>query len=588
MKLAAGVLVADRFRLERPLGQGGMGAVWQAQHVGLHIPCALKFIHAHAAASTEVRERFEREARGAAQIRSPHVVQILDHGVWEGTPYIAMELLEGEDLGQRLKRQGMLDVPEIVSIVSQVARALGRAEAAGLVHRDLKPANIFLVRDDDREIAKVLDFGVAKSLTPAGLSEARTETGTLLGTPFYMSPEQAQGTRQLDHRSDLWALGVITFQCLTGELPFRSEALGDLLMKIMVAPIPVPSEIAPVPPEFDAWWARASARDPAQRFQSAKELAEALSLSLGVTRDRAEVVSEGARRAPPVATGEAAPPSDSPSLLTVRPAGTSEAAAPAALLASVAVTPDKAPVVDKAPVPDKAPAVDKAPVPDKAPALLDTTGGAVASVSAPLHSPVEAPRRSSKVPLLLGGLLAAFGVGAIAVAARMARPPERDAAEGAAASSERPAESAGSPRPGAEIVPAPASVAAALPEPSGAPSARPSGAAVAVIAAPAPKSPVSTAPTPSGTNLAVGAGCASAAQCASGFCVDAVCCDSACTARCMACTAAKKHSGGGPGYCGFISGGEDPDRECGAGKRCNGDGSCLSMTREQIKVLTAP
>jgi serine/threonine-protein kinase len=283
LNLSAGLVVADRFRLERLLGEGGMGSVWLAHHTALDVPCAVKFIHADAATSSDVRSRFEREAKAAAQLRSPNVVQILDHGVWEGTPYIAMEYLEGEDLETRLARQRRLGLPETAAVASQVARALTRAHAAGLVHRDLKPANIFLVRDDDREIAKVLDFGIAKSrasaLTP---NDSKTQTGSLMGTPYYMSPEQAQGTREIDHRADLWGLAVVVYQCVTGQLPFDSTALGDLLVKIIVSPIPVPSHFAPVPAGFDAWWARAASRDPAQRFQSAKELAEALVPALGL------------------------------------------------------------------------------------------------------------------------------------------------------------------------------------------------------------------------------------------------------------------------------------------------------------------
>jgi serine/threonine protein kinase len=280
--LEAGTVVADRFRLLRELGMGGMGAVWLAQHTGLDVPCAIKFIHAHAAASAEIRGRFEREAKAAAALRSPHVVGILDHGVWGSTPYIAMEYLEGEDLERRFTRQGRLSAVELVRVISQVCRALAKAHALGLVHRDIKPANIFLARDDDREIAKVLDFGIAKS-NMAALGDSGTKTGSLLGTPFYMSPEQAQGTRAVDHRSDLWALGVVVFQGLTGRLPFQAEAFGDLLMKIMMEAPPVPSQLAPLPPSFDAWWARAASRDPAGRFQNAKEFAETLALSLGVT-----------------------------------------------------------------------------------------------------------------------------------------------------------------------------------------------------------------------------------------------------------------------------------------------------------------
>ncbi|XYI03367.1 serine/threonine-protein kinase [Sorangium sp. So ce1128] len=282
---AAGTTVADRFRLVRPLGQGGMGSVWLAQHIGLDIPCAIKFMHAQGV-SKEVRHRFEREAKVAAQIRSPHVVQILDHGVWKGTPYIAMEYLEGEDLDHRIQRVGRLDPHDTMAITAQVARALTKAHAAGLVHRDLKPANIFLVRDDDREIAKVLDFGIAKDSTPKVTSN--TKTGSLLGTPAYMSPEQAQGTKSIDHRSDLWSLAVVVFECLTGRLPFDSQAFGDLLLKIMVKPLPVPSQLAPVPPGFDAWWARAASREPEARFQSAKEFCDALAIALDIASDSIE------------------------------------------------------------------------------------------------------------------------------------------------------------------------------------------------------------------------------------------------------------------------------------------------------------
>ncbi|MEO7330651.1 MAG: protein kinase [Minicystis sp.] len=306
-------MIADRFRLERPLGQGGMGEVWLSHHISLDIPCAIKFIFAEAAADEDLRARFDREAKIAAQIRSPHVVQILDNGIFQGAPYIAMELLEGEDLAQRLERLGRLDPQSTAAIVAQVARALSKAHAAGLVHRDLKPANIFLVRDDDREIVKVLDFGIAKSsslsLGAGGLSA--TKTGSLLGTPVYMSPEQAQGTKAVDHRTDLWALGVVTFECLTGRLPFDSPALGDLFMKIMVEPLPIPSQIAALPPSFDAWWSRAAARYPDQRFQSAKELVDALHQAFGLTGDRGSISRVGPISAqgfsPPSAQGFAPP-----------------------------------------------------------------------------------------------------------------------------------------------------------------------------------------------------------------------------------------------------------------------------------------
>jgi hypothetical protein len=279
MQLAENIVVAGRFRLSRMIGRGGMGSVWQATHLGLDIPCAVKFMEGEYAGLAEAQARFEREAKAAAQLRSPHVVQILDHGVWESTPYIAMELLDGEDLGKRLQRSGTMSPAEVNTVVQQVCRALTKAHQAGIVHRDLKPDNIFLVRDDDREIVKVLDFGIAKK--SSGLDTGNnTKTGAMLGTPFYMSPEQAQGTKGVDARSDLWSLAVIVFQAITGRLPFESEALGDLLVRIIMAPIPVPSQVGRVPAQFDRWWARAAERDPAKRFQTARELADSLALVL--------------------------------------------------------------------------------------------------------------------------------------------------------------------------------------------------------------------------------------------------------------------------------------------------------------------
>jgi serine/threonine protein kinase len=196
-----------------------MGAVWEARHLALDVRCAVKLI-LDDAKHPEYRIRFEREARAAAKLQSPHVVQIMDHGIWEGTPYIAMELLHGEDLAARLARVGKLSASDTVGVVAQIARALRKAHGEGIVHRDLKPENVFLSVDDDRELVKILDFGVAKSLVPGGLGDAKTRTGSLLGTPAYMSPEQAEASASLDHRTDLWSLAVIVFECVLGTNPF--------------------------------------------------------------------------------------------------------------------------------------------------------------------------------------------------------------------------------------------------------------------------------------------------------------------------------------------------------------------------------
>jgi eukaryotic-like serine/threonine-protein kinase len=281
----AGEVIAERYRLVALLGRGGMGAVWRADHVSLNSPVALKFIDPGVSSSEEAIARFMREAQSAAALRSSHVVQIFDYGVDRGVQYIAMELLNGESLNARLDRVGRLSPAEVVRIVTQVARAVGKAHDAGIVHRDLKPDNVFLVPEEDHEIAKVLDFGIAKVSSPGVSPGSGTRTGAVLGTPYYMSPEQAQGNKSVDHRSDLWSMAVIAYQCVTGELPFRSEALGDLILKICMLPLPVPSEHANVPKTFDAWFARGANREPERRFGSARELAEALRLALGVTAD---------------------------------------------------------------------------------------------------------------------------------------------------------------------------------------------------------------------------------------------------------------------------------------------------------------
>ena len=283
MERAEGVVVARRYRLVRKLGSGGMGSVWLALDLSLDTRCALKLVDDDKAKSEEVRVRFQREAKAAAQLRSPHVVDVFDHGDWGGVPYIAMEFLDGEDLAARLTRLGRLDPGSTYRVIAHVARALMRAHALGIVHRDLKPENIFLVRGDDEEIAKVLDFGIAKH-DAYSLQDKATKTGSFLGTPYYVSPEQARG-RPTDYRSDLWSLGVIAFECLTGRPPFQADALGELMGQILYEAPPKPSErVSGLLPAVDAWWERASQRDREQRFQSAKELSDALGRALGVTR----------------------------------------------------------------------------------------------------------------------------------------------------------------------------------------------------------------------------------------------------------------------------------------------------------------
>ena len=292
-------LVAGKYQILGLIGRGGMGSVWEGRHSSLGTRVAVKFIDPEYAESKEACARFVTEARAAATIQSKPAIQIFDHGVPdEGRPYMVMELLVGEPLDKRIERLGTLSLRDTARIIGHVCRALQRAHDAGIIHRDLKPENIFLVRtpDDDDEIAKVLDFGIAKIKAPPG-EEGRsssTKTGAVLGTPYYMSPEQARGLRSIDHRSDLWSLGVIAHKCVTGVLPFEGESVGDLLVKICTGPLPTPSVTFPgLPASFDAWFAHALQREPPQRFASASELADALAVAAGLSARGVASSSDG-------------------------------------------------------------------------------------------------------------------------------------------------------------------------------------------------------------------------------------------------------------------------------------------------------
>jgi serine/threonine protein kinase len=279
----AGRILADRYQLVAPIGQGGMGVVWRAEHTRLGSPVAVKLLHDAVAEQPEAGPRFLREARACAAIRGPNVVQVLDFGLEEGTPYIAMELLEGESLRDRLERERTLSIGAAARVVTQVAKGVGRAHKHGIVHRDLKPGNIHLCPDEGEEVVKVLDFGLAKLIegTPLG-GGPLTVTGAVMGTASYMSPEQARGRMDLDHRADLWSLAIIAFQCLTGRLPLTGRTEADLLVNICTEPMPRPGAVKPgLPAGFDAWFARATRRAPDDRFQSASEMADELRGALG-------------------------------------------------------------------------------------------------------------------------------------------------------------------------------------------------------------------------------------------------------------------------------------------------------------------
>ncbi len=280
-------VIGGKYELREVIGRGGMGTVWEAWHRELHARVACKFIDRRLADDKpEVLSRFRSEARAAAALNSKHVVDVYDFGTMpDGTPYMVMEYLEGESLEQRLRKIGQLTPEATFSIVSQVAKALGRAHAQGIVHRDLKPDNIFLMWDeeDEQERVKVVDFGIAKfTQDEMGASHA-TKSGALIGTPSYMSPEQIRSKGIVDNQSDLWALGVVAFRCLTGSPPFAGGTVGDLLIEICTVDAPAPSTFdQSLPRELDDWMKRALAREKDARFSDIREFTAALGAALGV------------------------------------------------------------------------------------------------------------------------------------------------------------------------------------------------------------------------------------------------------------------------------------------------------------------
>jgi serine/threonine-protein kinase len=242
MELELGDVVADRYRLERFLGEGGMGAVWAARHAVTGKTVALKVLKG---GSEEHRRRFVQEARVAAAIRHPNVVDVHDVlALPDGRPMLVMDLLEGEPLSDRLERDGPYSLAELGPIMLQVLAGIGAAHAAGVVHRDLKPENVFLCGD----AVKVLDFGIAKltALTSAiQHTAALTQTGSVLGTPMYMAPEQVFGEKSIDHRADIWSLGVVMYECLTGECPIHGENVGQIFKSISQRSFPPIGRILP-------------------------------------------------------------------------------------------------------------------------------------------------------------------------------------------------------------------------------------------------------------------------------------------------------------------------------------------------------
>jgi serine/threonine protein kinase len=277
-----GQILAGKFRIERVLGQGGMGIVVAATHLQLDERVALKFLLPEALSNPEAVERFAREARAAVKIKSEHVARVSDVGTLEsGSPYMVMEYLHGEDLASYVRRNGAAAIPEAVEFLLQACEAIAEAHALGIVHRDLKPANLFVTRRvDGSPCIKVLDFGISKLTVTApggGPELGMTKTHSIMGSPLYMSPEQMSSTRNVDMRTDIWALGVILYETLTGRVPFDAETMPQLCGMILQDPPRPLRDLRPdVPESLQAVVLHCLEKNREQRFANVADLAFAL------------------------------------------------------------------------------------------------------------------------------------------------------------------------------------------------------------------------------------------------------------------------------------------------------------------------
>ncbi|HSO41004.1 MAG TPA: serine/threonine-protein kinase, partial [Labilithrix sp.] len=292
MALEPGQILDGKYRVGRLIGEGGMGTVYEGENSRIGRRVAIKVLHAQVAAMPEFVERFEREARAAARIGSQHVCDVLDLGdLPSGDRYIVMEYLDGVSFEDRLLAKGKLSAAQLAPIAFELLEGLGTMHLARVIHRDLKPANVFLARlaSGRGETVKILDFGVAKLQPFEGEVGTMTQTGTMMGTPLYMSPEQARGARDVDGRTDLYAASVMFYRALAGVLPYTADTLNELLFKIVLEE---PKALREVAPEIDEVFAaivhKGLSRDLEQRFQTAREYQEAIA-AWGKTQGRSSL-----------------------------------------------------------------------------------------------------------------------------------------------------------------------------------------------------------------------------------------------------------------------------------------------------------
>jgi serine/threonine-protein kinase len=391
-----GSSLGGKYKLDRLLGAGGMGGVYAATPLAGGPQVAIKVLSVADPASRErIAARFAREARAVTALSCPHIVSVFDAGSEGARPFLVMELLEGEDLGQRLRREGRMPTGEAVHVAAQVLVALGSAHEAGIIHRDLKPDNVFLMKKDgDAVFAKLLDFGMSK-LTPREgqtLALALTKKGMAVGTPFYMAPEQARALDDVDGRADLWALGAILFECLAGRPPFVGSVQEQVLIAICTTDAPDVRALRPdVPSKIAKLIARALSRDRAQRFLSAWQMLAAI----------AEVMPAEGRLIPAKSfTAIDVPIPVSPAMLAASPS----------VRAQVASSPDRSGPIAPAAASGRFGTIVAAPIPG----LADGSGPHSAMRPRPPIAPAPTPRppKSNRLAVVVIGLCAlVLGVG---------------------------------------------------------------------------------------------------------------------------------------------------------------------------------